>query len=573
MIIKEISIQNFKSFGNNKQTITFGNKGNLILLTGGNGEGKSSFQESIDYTLFGLVRGKEKKRIPQTELPNRLNNSLLTSIKFENDNGDDIYIERGLKPPKLGVFVNSNDITPSYKGYTTEKKERIIGMNYDIYKSFISMSLNDFTNFINLDPETKRKLLNKLFNLEDLDRYYLISKDIIKDNLNNISKIEMSISSNNSTILSYNEEVDTIKNIQLNNRTKDDIKQEILSKKSIYLELKEKLKEFGILKYELLDKLNKRKEILDSKNNRYNKIDLNIENIENKLKTYEGGECPLCGTILKSDDHNDLLDNLILERDEIIKNKDIIRLDIFSFKRESQIESIEYKKLLKELYIVKKGYEKISNEITLLKREYSTNNIDDTILNNLKIKIQKLRNENTENDKILDSIKISNKKYLILNQMFSVNGLRTSIIKNMIKPINDYLIYYLDELESPFTVTIDTDFNADIYERGINKIHSESLSSGESRKINIAIVLSYLEIIRKVRKCNLLFLDELFASVDVDNVDILLKSLRNFAVKYDINIVVVNHSLMDINLFDRIIEIKKDIFSMISEKTNDKVNV
>lgn len=40
MIIKEISIQNFKSFGNNKQTIKFSDKGELILLYGKNGHGK-----------------------------------------------------------------------------------------------------------------------------------------------------------------------------------------------------------------------------------------------------------------------------------------------------------------------------------------------------------------------------------------------------------------------------------------------------------------------------------------------------------------------------------------------------
>lgn len=41
MIIKSISIKNFKSFGNNTQKVTFKtNEGELILLTGDNGAGK-----------------------------------------------------------------------------------------------------------------------------------------------------------------------------------------------------------------------------------------------------------------------------------------------------------------------------------------------------------------------------------------------------------------------------------------------------------------------------------------------------------------------------------------------------
>jgi len=41
MIIRSISIKNFKSFGNNTQKVTFKtNEGELILLTGDNGAGK-----------------------------------------------------------------------------------------------------------------------------------------------------------------------------------------------------------------------------------------------------------------------------------------------------------------------------------------------------------------------------------------------------------------------------------------------------------------------------------------------------------------------------------------------------
>lgn len=42
MLIREIGIRGFKSFGNNEQTIKLNTeKGELILLTGGNGRGKS----------------------------------------------------------------------------------------------------------------------------------------------------------------------------------------------------------------------------------------------------------------------------------------------------------------------------------------------------------------------------------------------------------------------------------------------------------------------------------------------------------------------------------------------------
>jgi len=564
MLIKEISLQNFKSFGNNKQVIKFDNNGSLILLSGKNGNGKSSLQESIDFSLFGLVRGKERKRIPQTELPNRINGSLLTSVNFINDDGDNIYIERGLKPPKLSVISNSNDITQQYKTHTLEKKESIIGMNYDIYKSFISMSLNDFSNFINLDPETKRKLLNKLFNLEKLDKYYTISKDIIKDNNNNISKIEMIISNNNISIDSYSDDIESIKVVYENYIPKEDIKKQILSKKSIYIELKEKIKELNISKFELLNVLKRKKEVLYSKNNRLNIIDLNIKNVDEKINIYKGGICPLCDTKLDSD--GDLLGILVSEKNGYDLNKLKMIEEISIYKKDTYDENVEYKKIITELTQSTRDFNKLNNEMIQLKKDYKSSNIDNKIIDKLEKNIDKLKIENTQHNKVLNRIKKDNNKYLKLNKLFSVDGLRKNIIKNTVEPINNYLEYYLKELESPFRVIINDKFNADIFERYVNSVHPESLSSGESRKINIAIVLSYLEVIRKIRTCNLLFLDELFASVDSDNVDLLLKSLKNFAMKYKINIVVVNHSLMDKSNFDRIIDINKDIFSMIEDK-------
>ena len=81
MIIKSISLKNFKSFGNNKQTINFNTtNGDLILISGKNGHGKSSFQQSLDFCSFGIVRGKSGKRVPQSILPNRINKNLWGKI-------------------------------------------------------------------------------------------------------------------------------------------------------------------------------------------------------------------------------------------------------------------------------------------------------------------------------------------------------------------------------------------------------------------------------------------------------------------------------------------------------------
>ena len=81
MTISELSIRGFKSYGNNEQILKLNtNKGELILLVGQNGAGKSSLLDSFDYVLYGKCKGKKKKWATLSTLPNRINGELLNKI-------------------------------------------------------------------------------------------------------------------------------------------------------------------------------------------------------------------------------------------------------------------------------------------------------------------------------------------------------------------------------------------------------------------------------------------------------------------------------------------------------------
>ena len=79
------------------------------------------------------------------------------------------------------------------------------------------------------------------------------------------------------------------------------------------------------------------------------------------------------------------------------------------------------------------------------------------------------------------------------------------------------------------------------------------------------ILVGYLKLIRTKRHINVLFLDEIFSSIDVEGIESILMLLKDFALNYNINIFVVHHALMNEELFDRVIRINKDIFSTIEE--------
>jgi DNA repair exonuclease SbcCD ATPase subunit len=581
MIIKSISLKNFKSFGNNKQTVEFNTTtGDLILVSGKNGHGKTSFQQSFDFSLFGIVRGKSGKRVPQTILPNRINKNLETEIEFINNLSDTIRIQRNLEPTNAKIFINQIDETKRFKNYKKEDKDKVIGFDFETYKSFISMSVSDFANFIDLSPDEKRNIINKLFNLQDLDNYLNLTNGLIKTNKEEKLKYETIIESNLQTINILNQNIITIKRSGVLDKEKEIelLEKEKNSKKEPYLKCK---KDIQIYDAKLVE-LEKQKQDFDNqKNVLFNdilEIKVEIKNIQEKLTVYESGICPLCSSDLNDEKHlHDLSDiqlrqsnlnqtlaslddsrsNLILKLTQISNQKDSTLKQKYS--TNTSLNSLVYE--LKSL----------TKNISDLKETKNNISIDEFIKN-----IENLKEKNIENIIKISEIDTNIKVHEDLKEVFSNKGVRKSIITNIVKPINVYLKDILDELKSTYNVKIDQEFNVNIYERLTSEIHPESLSMGESKKINIAIALSYLKLILKFRKLNVLFLDEVFSSMEPENVEYTLKMLKKLTKEFNLNIIILDpkvyftdNSDFGYNHFDRIIKIyKKMSFSTIEETKN-----
>ena len=151
-----------------------------------------------------------------------------------------------------------------------------------------------------------------------------------------------------------------------------------------------------------------------------------------------------------------------------------------------------------------------------------------------------------------------------MNRIFGEDGVKKAIIAGIIKPINHFIKENVKTMGLPFDVQLDETFTAEIKMLGV-PIEHDSLSTGETKKINIAILIAYLKLIRTKKHINILFLDEVFASIDIEGIDSILGLLKSFANDYNINIFVVHHAILSQEMFDRIIKINKDIFSSVEE--------
>jgi DNA repair exonuclease SbcCD ATPase subunit len=571
MIISEIGIRGYKSFGNNEQVVKLNTeKGELVLLVGNNGNGKSSLLESFEYTLYGKVKsGKTRKWHTLKTLPNRINGELLNRIKFKS-NSTDVEIKRGISPNKLELW--ENDILNERAGKANLDKiiEDYIGMDIETFKSFISMSINDFKNFISLTNEEKQLLLDKLFNLEVINILNTILKELVKNNKIRMASLDSEINTLNESIVSIQNSIQrsiqkSIEREKANTQFEiDKIKEEMDSKKEEYKILKEKV-----------DKIKEKESQLDAEleleKKQYFTVGHDIKSAQKDIDLYDSGKCPTCATSFDSEHFVSLRQTLVDKK----KGFEEVKVEI-----EKNITSIKEKQ---------KKLNEISSKVTT-----SFNDIT-YFLKNCKYQIEKLTlkksNEDSQkNDNITEfeeTIKeLEGKKefssenmtqskekelyYKELNRIFGEDGVKKNIIKGIIKPINHFISENVKKMNLQFDVKLDETFTAKITHLG-NQIDHETLSTGETKKINISILVAYLKLIRTKKNINILFLDEVFSSIDLEGIESILVLLKSFANEYNVNIFVVHHAILNQENFDRILRINKEVFSSIEDVNFDEL--
>lgn len=528
----------------------------------------STIKQSLELCLFGKVQGKSGKRLALNKLPNRRNGSLYTGVYFKNQRGDDIVMKRFIQPNNFEMYVNEEPYTERFKIMSEKDREKLIGYSFEVFKSFISLNMNDFKNFISLSKEDKENLLNKLFNLNDLDVLFSITKDLDINNQKLISELDNDIYRNEQTILEYKQTIQNIKITQQKSKDErlSELKQQILLKKPIFQQYEEDIKSFDKQKEETNKKLNKLIQLKTDKQKEKTKLEVEIETLKEKIEIFNKGICPMCDT-----DLTEGYDAHIIEIKEQIENKEKLIVECNEYLDRCILEDTKIRNAFDSIYNKKSETQnklsELRTELSILHNEYTNlkEHAQDNTTENLETKINILKETNRQKNELLQTLNKKSQTYEELKKIFS-DDVRKSMIKNALIPINKYLNVYLTKLNSEYQAQLNENFDANIFELGILNIDPETLSKGEDKKINIAIALSYLNLVLDLKQSNIMFLDEIFDGIDINNINLILNVLREIALKHKINIIIVNHGMeqiVDIKIFDKVIRTTKDIFSNI----------
>ena len=500
MKIEKISIQNFYSFKNAK--INFNNYSGLTVIkgknkdTGGsNGSGKSALVEAL---YFGLT-GKTIRKSTEDSLVNNQAKKHCVVELFLTHNNEEVKIIRQKKPTKLEFFIGKDNRTKETVGATQTEIESFLNINHKVLLASMFFGQSNDVNFLECTADDKRTIIRNFLDLEDTFKM----RDKIRSKK---SSFYQSMKEKDAII------AETTKNIaKLEKKVK-----EVAKAKEEYTQYDE-----GILSLSLEHILDEEKKEFE-RGQQIAALKKEVDTLLEKIEVWRddpdsANSCPACGqwilprpdpTHTKRETDKDAA--LILKYSKELKSLEEDKSTLLITSREFS-KVLEYKELCRDQ----------TNYSDLIKEFFTS--------------IEEAQAEK-------DTFKTWYEIMRFWEKAFSEQGVIKYVIRNILQYFNERCNFYLSYLtNSKYSI----EFNEELVEKiETNKrvIQYISLSGGEKRKLNLAVMLGLKDLLLLTDNSHvdLLFFDEVAENIDEDGVEGLHQLLQE--IKKTKTIFVITHN-------------------------------
>lgn len=479
MILKNIQINNFYSYKSVYFDFTKYASGVINIFginkdTGGsNGAGKSILLEAITFALFN----KTIRKSTEEALVNVYEGSnCCVRLELEQEGLGEVIIERRKRPTGLDVWLNGESLVKENQAKTQEYLEEILDINYKSFCASVVFGQHSDVDFLSSSKEDKRLIIKNCLNLDTIFEYRARIKEIKSECMGEFKAVDMLCS----------ELIKQLKEIEDKNPDKKQYK---------YIEIPPLL---DILAAE--DEIRKNEKKIEANLKEIDKYEERVHKLEDIVVNgvySENKECPVCKSkYLKT---------------QTAKDVEAAEIDLHFVK--GQMDDC-----LSEIRVLNIKNEELKPKISSsLWNKYNEKN---KLCENAKVineQIESLKQRiqiNNERRNALDR-RIEILKYW--EKAFSEQGLLKYIIKNILDYLNLQVNKYISILtNNQFSILFDEELNETICTN--NKIISYiSLSGGEKRKINLAVMLGLQSIQTLINKnnVNMIFFDEICENIDV----------------------------------------------------------
>jgi DNA repair exonuclease SbcCD ATPase subunit len=575
---KTLEFKNIGSYGNTPTKVDF--RTGINLISGQNGRGKSMIIEALCFCLFG----QPYRDIKINELVNRVNKKNLFT-KCEFDIGNDSYIiTRTLKKDSISITKNGNDLELlSTKRLTQDEINKILEINLTMFRQVISLAVNHNKPFLSLKASDKREIIENIF---DIVVFADMLKIVKMENVNLKSKYD--INTRSYSILSSNlkESKGQLKEFHKLHDNFESIKKHDNEKLEhsikVNNDLLTKARSNVVKGVDHIDKIkqtlhNVDLETYDNLTSELSVKNFNLNRLQKEVDFYNNNDiCFTCKTPLTEDHKNSHIEKNNNEI-QLIQNE-IKRLNKEIVKTKSHIDSNKEKndkiKLINEKLIEEQNKIRFYSEKDrtlneeLLNKKASVFNV-----NIEKFEAEKNKKE-TELNSLENDLNTTSQELKINNTIVSIlsdQGVKSHFFKKLIPILNTKVNDYIDKFDIPIKLEFDEFMNESIstFAGKYKDIAYSSFSDGEKKRIDTAILLSFIETTKSITNwnCNLLMLDEILdTSLDTEGFEKLFDGVKEMRYNNnDLCIYVISHRI-PAEYFDRVLYVKKDgVFSAIQQ--------
>ena len=592
---KQLEIQNFKSVGE-LVVVDFEHLTGLNYIFGTNNDypssrngcGKSAI--FLDALVFALY-GRTMKNTNNQYLSNRYcDKKLKTYVKLYFQVDGTLYTsECSTKPYVKYISMTLQqydkdkddwiDLTQSSVIKTRQYiAETILNCSFDLFKSSIVISASDCLNFYEgMTKQQKRSYVENIFNLN----CFGIMFGMIKSDLNDLKK---EITYNNNQIIKTTSNIENLtrKSAEWEEKLNNDLtllKDQIKGKKEDLkkIETAKKIIEDKLAQYNIDDakykELNKKfKQYIAAKTTVEKQIikqQAEVEHIQqmlNQVTNLKNGLCDTCKGVVNTYYNYDQKLKEIEELNKLIteNNSKVAKLTTAIDDTQKEIEKEEKEQEIVDKY--NSDLDKLNPNITILQNdikhltkqlEEQTNNKDNPftqMVTKAQEELERLKEQTSEYH--------TNMKHLdILKEVCSENGVKSFIIKDIVKLLNSLIQKYLNEIGAEYLVYFDESFEFKFVTM-TGECEYTNFSAGERQRIQIATIFAFRDLILNGKiSANIFIIDEFLDSA-IDSICIknVLEILYKKTLEQRQNIFIISHrqETTQNHIFNNIIEVIKE---------------
>jgi DNA repair exonuclease SbcCD ATPase subunit len=576
LTIKELTVKNFMSVGNQAQAINFADK-SLVLVIGENmdlggddagarnGTGKTTIINALSYVFFG----EALTNIRRDNLVNKTNEKgMLVSVKFIK-NGVTYTIERGRKPQIFKFYANNIEQNLESNEAQGENREtqieinKLMGMTHSMFKNIIA--LNTYTQpFLSTKQAEQREIIEQLLGITLLSQKADLLKEKQKATKQMLTEEKLKIDARVTSNEKIQESIESLK-IRSNAWTSQK-EEDLKSFQDAIAELEKVDSEIEIEKHKKLQKRNELQTMLRSlyKEKAYHedsltKAESTVTKTNADLEYAAQQKCPTCEQELLDDKHTHLVGKLKIQLAESTDYVTKLKTDLA--KIQQGIEEVgdlgqtpdTYYDTIDEAYNHKGSLKDLQRQLkqTEKKEDIYAEQIEEM----KKSAIQKIDYDKA--NELEDLHRHQEFLYKLLTAKDSF--IRTRIIEQNLTYLNQRLAYFLGKVKLPHTVTFQSDLTVRIEELG-RELDFDNLSRGERNRLILSLSWAFRDVWESLyQQINLLFIDELVdAGMDISGVESSMAVLKDMSRTQKKNIFLISHKDELVSRVNSVLKVVKE---------------